>query len=149
MAVWARVSKFQHDEVTSPHCMHTAYFVRAAAVWTKRKVCTIQLRDKVCFHHLDELTDKKHERIKQTGTWRMFCIIMYSCFICDFPKTLLYNSILLHTMHVIKVQWINFKDRKSKKKRATQKNRRWFWPHRETLVKVLYACITLSLLYTI
>lgn len=36
-----------------------------------------------------------------------------------FPQNII--SILLHTMHVIKVQWINFKDEKSKKKRATQK----------------------------
>lgn len=43
-------------------------------------------------------------------------------------------------MHLIKVQFINFKDKKSKKKRATQKTGGNIQPWWETLVKV-YLCI--------
>lgn len=66
---------------------------------------------------------------------------MYSCLICDFPRTL---SIFyyIRTMHVIKVQWINFKkskkQKRKEKKKSNTKNRRWFWPQTETLVKVLF-----------
>lgn len=50
------------------------------------------------------------------------CIVMYSCFICDFPQNII--SILLHTMHVIKVQWINFKDERSEKEKKQHRKKK-------------------------
>lgn len=72
------------------------------------------------FYNLEKQKTQEHE-----GCLHHYVQLFYLWFHQDI------TSILLHTMHVIKVQLVNFKDKKNKKTRE-EKNSWCFEPQRET-----------------
>lgn len=92
--------------------LYTSYFTHITCKFLNQMInqlkVTLSLKS-YCVNFTETQNVKKEQRKPEaTGVLHHYVQLFYLWF----PQNII--SILLHTMHVIKVQWINFKEKKSK-----------------------------------
>lgn len=85
-----------------------------------------EFHSSICFTHARTHAHRSSRR--RRGPFASLCTAVL---FCDFPQNIISIFFLLRTMHVIKVQWISFRDEKRAKKKkkterhAQEQNKNW------------------------